>query len=257
MRAFMDDLNIMSSTICGAKTLLSHCTIALNWAGLTFTADKSRSIVIIKGRSMNTTPFSVSSPREPSDFTSFIPSIHSRPVKFLGRIIDGSISDRKPLDELEKKLLDGLNIIDTSHFTGSQKLWFLQHLLIPRKSITSLSFYSSASPCPLPVRSLTSVLKSSKISGHLLLKHSQDPSVSCCIPKLQAGNWQVEEAVQACETDLRHKSIIGHHQHSRYWLGYIKSSKIPSNKSSRDYRTLFPIIIKKLTIHMPFPRQCS
>ena len=101
-----------------------------------------------------------------------------------------------------KKLLDGLNIIDTSHFTGSQKLWFLQHLLIPciqcpiliyevpislafkveqkgsvhiqkwlklYKSITSLSFYSSASPCPLTVRSLTSVLKSSKISGQNLL----------------------------------------------------------------------------------------
>ena len=80
---------------------------------------------------MNNTP-SVSSPKQPSDFTSFIPSIHSKPVKFLGRIIDGSISDRKSLDELEKKLLDGLNIIDSSHFTGSQKLWFLQHLLIPR-----------------------------------------------------------------------------------------------------------------------------
>ena len=100
-----------------------------------------------------------------------------------------------------------------------------------------MSFYSSASPSPLPVRSLTSVLKSSKISRHLLLKHSQDPSVSSCVPKLQAGHWQVEEAVQACETDLKHKSIIGHHQHSRYGLGYIKSSKIPSNKSSRDYRT--------------------
>ena len=45
---------------------------------------------------------------------------------------DGSVSDRKSLDELEKKLLDSLNIIDSSHFTGSQKLWFLQHLLIPR-----------------------------------------------------------------------------------------------------------------------------
>ena len=89
MRTFMDDLNIMSSTFCGVKTLLSRCTIALNWAGLTFRADKSRSIVIIKGRSMNSTPFSVSSPRELFDFTSFIPSIHSRPVTFLGRIIDG------------------------------------------------------------------------------------------------------------------------------------------------------------------------
>ena len=269
MRAFMDDLNIMSSTVCGAKTLVSHCAVALKWADLTFRADKSRSIVIIKGKSINITPFPVSSPKEPPDFTSFIPSIHSKPVKFLGRIIDGSISDRKSLDELEKKLLDGLNI-DSSQFTGSQKLWFLQQLLITRiqwpiliyevqislvsklegkasvyirkwlklhKSITSLSFYSSVSPSPLLVRSLTSVLKSSKISGHLLLKHSRDASVSICVPKLQAGSWQVEKAAQACETDLKHKSIIGQHQHSRHGLGYIKTSKVPSDKSSRDYRT--------------------
>ena len=99
--------------------------------------------------------------------------------------------------------MDGLDIIDKSHFTCSQTRWFLQHLLIPRsqwpiliyvvpislvskleqivsvyiqkwlklhKSITSLSFYSSVSPCPLPVRSLTNVLNPSKIGGHLLLK---------------------------------------------------------------------------------------
>ena len=68
MRASMDDLNIMSSTICGGKTLLSCCTIALNWPGLTFKADKSRSLVIIKGISVKTTPFSVSSPKKSSDF---------------------------------------------------------------------------------------------------------------------------------------------------------------------------------------------
>ena len=52
VRAFMDDLTILSSTICGAKTLLSQSAIALNWADLTFRANKSRIIVIIKGRSM-------------------------------------------------------------------------------------------------------------------------------------------------------------------------------------------------------------
>ena len=57
--AFMDDLSLMSSTVSGAQTLLSWCTTALTWAGLEFRADKSCSIVIVKGRSMNTTPFSV------------------------------------------------------------------------------------------------------------------------------------------------------------------------------------------------------
>ena len=107
-------------------------------------------------------------------------------------------------------------------------------------------FYSSALPSPLLVRSLTSVLKSSKISGHLLLKHSQDPSVSSCVPKLRTGHWQVEEAVQACETDLRYKSIIGHQQQCHHGLGYINSSKVPSDKSSSDYRAFISSHLKKI-----------
>ena len=112
---------------------------------------------------------------------------------------------------------------------------YIRKWLKLHKSITSLSFYSSASPCPLSVSSLISVYKSFKISRHLLLKYSQDSSVSSCVPKLQAGIWQVEEAVLTCKTNLRHKSIIRHHQLSRHRLGSIKSSKVSSGKSSRDY----------------------
>ena len=70
--AFMDDLRLMSAKVSGAQTLLSWCITALNWAGLEFRADKSHCIVIVKGRSMNIAP---------------------RPIKFLGCIIDGSVSD--------------------------------------------------------------------------------------------------------------------------------------------------------------------
>ena len=112
----------MSSSVSDAKTLLHQCTKALKWTGLNFWADKSRSIVIIKDRSMNTTPFSVSEPQTSTDFPFYVPSIHSRPIQFLGRITDDSISDRNLLDELEKKLVTGLAIIDKSFFNGSQKL---------------------------------------------------------------------------------------------------------------------------------------
>ena len=81
---------------------------------------------------MNTTPFSVSQPKNSTDFSCCIPSIHSRPIKFLGRIIDGSISDRNSLDKLEKKLNTGLGIVDKSVFNGTQKLWILHQILIPR-----------------------------------------------------------------------------------------------------------------------------
>ena len=36
------------------------------------------------------------------------------------------------VDELAEKLSDGLKIIDKSPFKGTQKLWILQHLLVPR-----------------------------------------------------------------------------------------------------------------------------
>ena len=132
IRAFMDDINLMSSSAHGAQTLLERCATALHWAGMDFRVEKSRSFVIVKGKSLNCTPFSASIAAYPTDFSSYIPSIHSMPVKFLCHIIDGSISDRKSVDELDKKLSDGLKIIDKSYFKGPQKMWILQHLLIPR-----------------------------------------------------------------------------------------------------------------------------
>ena len=266
LRAFMDDLSLMSSTVSGAKHLLSRCITALTWAGLEFRADKSRCIVIIKGRSMNVTPFSISKSK---DCLESIPSIHTRPVKFLGRIIDGSISDRNSSIEIQKKLFDGLNIIDNSFFSGVQKLWILQHMLIPRiqwplliyeipltfafkleqkvsvfirkwlhlyHSTSSLCFYSSESPCPLPIKSITSILKSSKISGHLLLSHSKDHLISNCNPTLQAGTWKVEKAVSSSESDIKLNEICGKPQLGRQGLGYCKATKVPKDKTSKEYR---------------------
>ena len=81
---------------------------------------------------MSTTPFSVSKASVQPEVPSHIPSIHSRPIKFLGCIINGLISDRNSSAGLKDKLLAGLTVIDKSHFTSTQKLWILQHLLIPR-----------------------------------------------------------------------------------------------------------------------------
>ena len=269
IRAFMDDINLMSSTVSGAQSLLDRCATALKWADMTFRADKSRSFIIIRGRSLNSTPFSVCKPSDLSDFSMYIPSIHSSPVRFLGRIINGSISDRKSIDELDEKLSDGLHIIDKSFYKGSQKLWILQHLLVPRiqwplliyevsiavatrleqrvssfirkwlhlhHSTTNVCLYASSSPCPLPVKSLTSILKSSKISGHLLLRDSQDPLVSGNTPDLKSGSWNVKEAVNSAEAELHFRSIRGPLQLGRAGLGLAKASVILEKKESHDYR---------------------
>ena len=216
---------------------------------------------------MNTPPFSVSRASDQSEVSSSIPSIHSRPIKFLGCIIVGSISDRNSSAKLTDKLLAGLIVIDKSHFTGT--LDFSTHLPIPRiewhlliykipislafklkqkvsvfirkwlhlhHSTSSLCFYSSVSPCPLPIKSLSSALKASKISGHLLLRSSQDTLVSGCIPKLQTGTWKVEDAVSYCENDIKINQVCGNSHHNRQGLGYTTIPNVPRHKSSKHYQ---------------------
>ena len=279
IRAFMDDINLMSSSVSGSQTLLDRCATALMWAGMDFRAEKSRSFVIIKGKSLNSTPFCVSKPANPTDFSKYIPSIHSAPVRFLGRVIDGSISDRKSVDELEQKLLEGLTIIHKSCFKGPQKLWILQHLLIPRiqwplliyvvsiclasrleqkvsvfirkwlhlhHSTSNICLYASSSPCPLPIKSLTSILKSSKISGHLLLRDSRDPLVSSYKPDLKSGPWKAEYAVNSAEAELHLRTIRGPPQFGRAGLGLLKSSPIPNDKQSHEYRKLISVTSREI-----------
>ena len=270
IRAFMDDVNLMSSTIQGTQDLLSRCLTALKWAGMSFRADKSRSIIIKKGRSMNSTPFSSSESSNPSDFSGYIPSIHAMPIKFLGRVINGSLSDRNSVQELKDKLSEGLKIIHCSPHSPSQKLWILQHLLLPRiqwplmiyeisssvalsleqtvskfirtwlklpKMMSSIALYSKHSPCPLPIKSISSIFKAAKISGHLLLRDSHDPSISSAPPVLKAGHWSVEKCVKVAEAEIKFQNTIGHTQHSTAGLGTHKKDPIP-NKVSHPYRHL-------------------
>ena len=86
---------------------------------------------------------------------------------------------------------------------------FIRKWLHLHHSTSSLCFYSSVSRCPLPIKSLSSALKASKISGHLLLRNSKDPLVSSCIPKLQTGTWKVEDAVLSCKNDIKISQVCG------------------------------------------------
>ena len=220
---------------------------------------------------MNTTPFYVTEPSTPSDFTNYIPSIHSVPVKFLGRIINGPLTDRSSIDQLQQKLVPGLNIINKSSFKGTPKLWILQHLFIPRiqwsliiyeisisrasflerkisnfirkwlnihSSATDISLYSLISPCPLPTKSLTSILKSWKISGHLLLQDSKDLLVSSVSPSLKSGHWKATSATQITEAELNLCQIRGPLHLGRSGLGSIKPTSVPEEGSQAHRKSV-------------------
>ena len=79
------------------------------------------------------------------------------------------------------------------------------------KSTSSLCSYSKASPCPLSISSLKSVLKPAKIIGHLLLHDSHDPLVANGIPQDKTDSQHAEETAATTVRDVKNKLISGHH----------------------------------------------
>ena len=128
-----------------------------------------------------------------------IPPITENPVRFLGRTISDSLSDRNLVDSLSLSVTKGLGQFKTMH-RPVQKLWIMQHLLLPwllwplliyeipmttavkleqkisnaiqgwlhlHNFTTIICLYSTTSLCPLPIKSFTSITKSAKLSAQL------------------------------------------------------------------------------------------
>ena len=121
---------------------------------------------------------------------------------------------------------------------------YIRKWLNLHSSISNISLFSEVSPCPLPLKSLTSILKSSKVSGHLLLRDSKDPCVSSDIPSLKAGNWSVDKAVLTAERKLEFQEILGYHQSNRAGFGSRRSAKTPT-KGTHEYRKLIADVVNK------------
>ena len=240
IRAFMDDMNLMSSSIEGTQQLLQRSCKALEWARMECRPTKSRCIVIKKGRSLSDTPFS-SAVRDQQS-SQVIPSIHTNPIKFLGRVVNGALNDKKSVADIEKKLNEGLKLIHRSKLGGKEKLWILSNLLIAKirwpimiyeisittclklerrtsyfirkwlrlpQSISTVALYSTSSPCALPLISLSSLVKNAKVSGYLQLRDSTDDTVKSVRPKLRAGRWSAEEEVNRAESVITFREIVG------------------------------------------------
>lgn len=197
----------MAGPVKDTQVLLTRCTKALTWACMRYSISKSRSFVVNRGKILNTCPFALQ-PDSESDIISDedrISSIHSKAIQWLGRLINRFLSDRRATDELRQKVLDGLSLIDKSLLKGGRKLWINQMLFMPcirwpismyeisfkevqhlehlfsvkirkwlglHQSTTNLCLYSTTSPIRLPVKSLTSIFKASKVSGLLQMRDS-------------------------------------------------------------------------------------
>ena len=87
-------------------------------------------MVIEQGKIVNFCPFKVQT--KDSNSCEFVPSIHANPIKFLGRVITASLSDSEKIESVASYFLESLIRIDKSGLRGTQKIWVLEHLLIPQ-----------------------------------------------------------------------------------------------------------------------------
>jgi len=124
LRAFMDDITITTGTHVQARWVLETLGAVATWARMSFKANKSRSLVIRKGKP--TGRFSLHVQGEA------IPSIEDNPVKCLGKWFDVSLSDRANAKNTVEQAEEWLKKIDKSKLPGKFKTWLYQHGLLPR-----------------------------------------------------------------------------------------------------------------------------
>ena len=99
-----------------------------------------------------------------------------------------------------------------------------------------MAVYSSISPCPLPIKSLTFILKSSKSSGDLVLWDSKDPLVSSVSPSLKSGHWKATSATQITEAELKFRKKRRPLHLGRSGLGNVKPSPVPEEGSKAHHK---------------------
>ena len=108
---------------------------------------------------------------------------------------------------------------------------FIRKWLNIHSSTTDISLYSLISPCSLPIKSLTSILKSFKISGHLLLRDSKYPLVSTVSPSLKSWHWKATSVTQITEAQLNFRKIRGPLNLGRSGFGSVKPTPVPEEGS--------------------------
>ena len=123
LKAFMDDITIVSKSEATTHRMLGRLDELIGWSRMKFKAKKSRSCTFRKGRQTEVRYTIAGDP---------IPTVQEQPVKSLGRMYKGNLSDRSQGVEIFNQAKEGLESIDHSKLSGKFKLWCLQFGLYPR-----------------------------------------------------------------------------------------------------------------------------
>ena len=124
IRAFMDDLTVITPTHVQARWVLAELDRMATWAKMIFKPKKSRCLVIQKGKTTERFKLLVQG--------EVIPNIQGNPIKCLVKWYDDSLTDKNSISSTEKQVEEWLNRIDKSGLLGKYKWWIYQHGLLQR-----------------------------------------------------------------------------------------------------------------------------
>ncbi|KAJ3582934.1 hypothetical protein NHX12_000088, partial [Muraenolepis orangiensis] len=124
IRAFMDDLTVMTESVPGCRWILKGLEELVEWARMRFKPAKSRSMVLRKGKVVDKFRFNIAD--------TAIPSISEKLVKSLGKVFDCSLRDTASIQSTCTELDGWLKSVDKSGLPGKFKAWVYQHGILPR-----------------------------------------------------------------------------------------------------------------------------
>ena len=119
----MDDIATTTKNLVQAKYLLENLTDKMEWAGLTVKPEKCRSLVIIRGKISSKTPVINGK---------HITSITEKPVKYLGKEYNRTLTDKDQIEETVGEVKKSLKKLEKCKVPGRYKAWMIQHMLLPR-----------------------------------------------------------------------------------------------------------------------------
>ena len=223
----------------------------MEWAGLSAKPEKCRSLVIIKGEVSNKTPVIEGKP---------VTSIKEKPVKYLGKKYNKTLTDKEQIEETVGEVKQSLKKIEKCKVPGRYKAWMVQHMLLPRllwpvtiynfptskvnemqrqitaklkkwlgipKSLSVDCLYTRSGKLQLPYAELTEEHRAAKARLLTTLEDSADPGVSGAEVKVDGGRKENTKArVEEAKSKLRMQEIAGTPNRGREGLGLTPKKSI-------------------------------
>ncbi|XP_062888558.1 uncharacterized protein LOC134337458 [Mobula hypostoma] len=245
IRAYMDDITILTTTVPCTKRLLEKRHQNVTWVRMKIKPSKCRSISIVKGQ--------VTDKRFHIDGTP-VPTVSEMPVKSLGQWYDAKLKDTEQFKQLKKDTITYIARINKTWLPGKLKLWCFQFGILPRlmwpltvyeipiskveklermisthveqwlgltRCLGPVGLYGNGK-LELPIASLVEEFKCTIARLVMTLTESEDTVIRTAASHVAMGRkWTPSEAIQSAKSALCFRDVVGQVQHGRAGLGLI------------------------------------